>query len=69
MSARRPDGPVNLAGFLTVGEAARLVGVSRATLRNWDKAGKLRAVRHPMNGYRLYRRTDLECILKDLRQR
>lgn len=67
MSAKRLDGPVNLAGYLRVGDAARLVGVSRATLRNWDKTGKLRAVRHPMNGYRLYRRKDLESILKGLR--
>jgi excisionase family DNA binding protein len=69
MCAKRLDKPVNLAGYLRVGEAARLVGVSRATLRNWDKAGKLRAVRHPMNGYRLYRRKDLEGILKDLKRR
>jgi excisionase family DNA binding protein len=69
MSVKRLDEPINLAGYLRVGEAARLVGVSRATLRNWDKAGKLRAVRHPMNGYRLYRRKDLESILKDLRRR
>jgi excisionase family DNA binding protein len=67
MSAKRLDGPVNLAGYLRVGDAARLVGVSRATLRNWDKTGKLRAVRHPMNGYRLYRRKDLESIPKGLR--
>lgn len=67
MSAKRLDEPINLADYLRVGEAARLVGVSRATLRNWDKAGKLRAVRHPMNGYRLYRRKDLESILKGLR--
>lgn len=69
MSAKRPDEPVNLAGYLTVGEAARVLGVSRATLRNWDKAGKLCPVRHPMNGYRLYQRKDLDDMLKDLRQR
>jgi hypothetical protein len=32
--------------------ASRLSG----TLERWDKAGKLRAKRHPMNGYRLYPR-------------
>jgi excisionase family DNA binding protein len=54
----------NLAGYLTVGEAAKTLGVSRSTLRNWDKAGKLKPYRHPVNGYRLYNRKELEELLK-----
>jgi type I restriction enzyme M protein len=46
---------------VSLAEAARLLGVSKATLRNWDKAGKLTASRHPINGYRLY---DLEELKK-----
>jgi excisionase family DNA binding protein len=53
----------NLSDYLTVGEAAAKLGVSRSTLRNWDKAGKLTPHRHPMNGYRLYSRTELEKLL------
>lgn len=45
--------------FLTVGEAANFVGASAATLRNWDRSGKLPAYRHPLNHYRLYKKTDL----------
>ncbi|MFO0574300.1 MAG: MerR family DNA-binding transcriptional regulator [Polyangia bacterium] len=41
---------------LTIKAAAAVLDVSEATLRRWDKAGKLRAKRHPMNGYRLYPR-------------
>lgn len=41
---------------LTIKAAAEVLGVSEQTLRRWDKAGKLRAKRHPMNGYRLYPR-------------
>jgi excisionase family DNA binding protein len=41
---------------LTIKAAAELLAVSEQTLRRWDKAGKLRARRHPMNGYRLYPR-------------
>jgi DNA-binding transcriptional MerR regulator len=41
---------------LTIKAAADVLDVSEATLRRWDKAGKLRAKRHPMNGYRLYPR-------------
>src|SRR5215204_5879990 len=52
-----------LAEYLTVGEAADFLGVSPWTLRNWDKAGRLRAVRHPKNGYRIYRQQDLEAVL------
>jgi PAS domain S-box-containing protein/excisionase family DNA binding protein len=52
-----------LAEYLTVGEAAEFLGVSPWTLRNWDKAGRLRAVRHPKNGYRIYRQQDLDAVL------
>jgi excisionase family DNA binding protein len=51
------------ADFLTVGEAATKLGVSRSTLRNWDKAGKLKPHRHPLNDYRLYRRVEVEELL------
>lgn len=56
----------NLADYLTVGEAAEALGVSRSTLRNWDKAGKLKPYRHPVNGYRLYNRRELEELLKQI---
>lgn len=54
------------AELLTVHEAAELLGVSPSTLRNWDRDGKLRAKRHPLNRYRLYRRDDLENLLKGI---
>lgn len=58
--------PQNLRDYLTVGEAATALGVSRSTLRNWDKAGKLRPYRHPVNDYRLYNRKQLEALLKEV---
>lgn len=57
---------MSLGDYLTVGEAATTLGVSRSTLRNWDKAGKLKAYRHPMNGYRLYSRAALEALLEEV---
>ncbi len=48
------------AEYLTVAQAAAYVGVSAATLRRWDTAGKLAAVRRPNSQYRYYRITDLE---------
>jgi MerR family transcriptional regulator, copper efflux regulator len=55
----------NLADYLTIAGAAEFLGVSASTLRNWDRTGKLRASRHPMNGYRIYRSEQLEAILKE----
>jgi MerR family transcriptional regulator, copper efflux regulator len=58
------DAPLNLGNYLTVSEAAITLGVSRSTLRNWDKAGKLKPYRHPVNDYRLYSRDELDALLK-----
>ncbi len=55
---------ISFRDYLTVGEAARMLGVTSSTMRNWDRAGKLKPVRHPVNGYRLYKRIDLESILQ-----
>lgn len=44
---------------LTIKAAAEVLDVSEQTLRRWDKAGKLRAKRHPLNGYRLYLRREV----------
>jgi excisionase family DNA binding protein len=49
--------------YLTVGEAAQVLGVSPWTLRNWDKSGRLKPARHPKNGYRIYRHEDLQAVL------
>jgi len=50
--------------LLTIKAAAELLGVSEQTLRRWDEAGKLRARRHPMNGYRLYPREEVLAVKK-----
>lgn len=50
-------------GYLTVRDAAAFLGVAVSTLRNWDRADKLKALRHPLNGYRLYRKDDLRNLL------
>jgi MerR family copper efflux transcriptional regulator len=58
-----------LGDYFTVHEAAKFLGVSSSTLRNWDRAGKLKAHRHPLNGYRLYPRATLEKLLKRVKQK
>ncbi|MCB9746637.1 MAG: MerR family DNA-binding transcriptional regulator [Alphaproteobacteria bacterium] len=48
--------------LLRIRDAAALLGVSPKTLRRWDLSGKLRAVRHPVSGYRLYPREQLTAF-------
>ncbi|OHA14791.1 MAG: hypothetical protein A2909_01865 [Candidatus Tagabacteria bacterium RIFCSPLOWO2_01_FULL_39_11] len=50
--------------YVTIKEAAELLGVSPLTLRNWDKKGFLEPARHPINNYRVYSITDLENFIK-----
>jgi MerR family copper efflux transcriptional regulator len=57
-----------LDDFLTVKEAAEFLGVSPSTLRNWDRSGKLEAIRHPLNGYRLYKTKELKVLLDQVRE-
>jgi hypothetical protein len=43
----------------------KMLGVSRRTLFNWEKAGKIpKAKRDPMNNYRYYTETDLQKLKK-----
>jgi predicted site-specific integrase-resolvase len=53
----------SLENYVRVGEAASIFGVTPKTLRNWDRSGKLQARRHPVNGYRIYLREELEALL------
>lgn len=54
--------------LLTIKEAAKLLCVTTLTLRNWDKAGKLTALRHPLNNYRVYRRDDVDKLLSAINE-
>lgn len=53
-------------GLVTVKEASLLFGVNPQTIRRWDEKGKLKAVRHPMNNYRLYRLADIKKIAEKI---
>ncbi len=52
--------------YLTVKQAARLIGVTPLTLRNWDKSKKLIASRNPINNYRVYKPADIEMFLRKI---
>lgn len=57
-----------LKGFLRISEAAEYLDVPVTTLRNWENAGKVGALRHPLSKYRLFRRKDLDALLKQAKE-
>lgn len=54
----------NFKEYLTVKQASEFLGVTVMTLHRWDAKGKLKALRHPINRYRLYKQSDLKKLLK-----
>ena len=52
--------------FLNIKEAALILNVSKLTLRNWDKSGKLPALRHPISNYRVYKRAEVMKIIEQI---
>ena len=50
--------------YITIKEASEILGVSKITLRNWDKSGKLKAHRHPFNNYRVYKIEDIDKVIE-----
>jgi excisionase family DNA binding protein len=55
---------IRLDEYVKVAEAARILGVAQNTLRAWAEAGRMPMHRNPANGYRLFRRNDLEEFLE-----
>jgi len=54
--------------YITIKQASGILGVSPLTLRNWDSRGKLKAHRHPMNNYRVYKIEDLEQVIREIEE-
>lgn len=52
--------------YLTVAQAAEKIGISSDTLRRWDKSGKFKSVRHPINNYRVYTLEQVQSFVSDL---
>jgi excisionase family DNA binding protein len=56
---------VSLGGtdWLTLGQAARYLGVAQSTIRKWSDSGRVRAFKTP-GRHRRYRRDDLDAFLQ-----
>lgn len=52
--------------YSTVSEAATQLGVSSTTLRRWDKSGKFKSFRHPINNYRVYDESSIKALKAEI---
>jgi len=55
---------LKLSEYVLTAEAADILGVSQNTIRAWSADGKIPVHRNPANGYRMFRRKDLEAFLQ-----
>jgi excisionase family DNA binding protein len=53
----------NKKDLLSIGEASKYIGVSRDTLRRWEKKGKVTPSRSPTNR-RYYTKQQLDALIK-----
>lgn len=60
-----PKKNTTLPKLLTIRQTAEILNVHVETLRRWDKAGKLKAIRMNERGDRRYKPEDLERIVKN----
>jgi excisionase family DNA binding protein len=67
MATRDPGGvrraPANEPDWLTLGQAAKYLGVAQSTIRKWSDLGRVPAFYTP-GGHRRYRRADLDAFLE-----
>lgn len=55
---------IKLTDYVKTAEAAEILGVSQNTLRKWAASGAIPMHRNPANGYRLFKRSDLDKFLR-----
>ena len=55
--------PLGDTDWLTLGQAARYLGVAQSTIRKWSDSGRVRAFKTP-GRHRRYRRDDLDACLE-----
>lgn len=58
---------IKITDYLKIQDAAKFLGVTANTLRNWEKEKKIMVYRNPQNSYRLYKQEDLEKLLNNIK--
>lgn len=51
---------------MSISQAAEMLNVSSETLRRWDKSGKFKSTRHPINNYRVYSENQVLSIVEEM---
>jgi DNA (cytosine-5)-methyltransferase 1 len=54
--------------FVTIKRAAQFLGVAANSLRNWDRDAKIPVYRNPISRYRLFKKADLEKLLRQIKR-
>ncbi len=54
--------------FVLVSEAAEMLGVCANTIRSWGDNGKITEYRNPVNEYRMFKRKEIEGLIKKMQQ-
>ncbi len=62
MSKDLQESQKNKSRWLTIGQAAHYLNISKDTLRRWEKKGKIKAVRSPTNR-RYYTKEQLDLSM------
>ena len=52
--------------YYSLNEVSEILGKSKETLRRWDRSGKFTAVREPISEYRIYKKEQVNTLLKQL---
>ena len=58
----KENGMANSDSFLTITEAARMIGVSAKTIVRWEKSGKVRRSKRDFRGWRVFDDKDLKKL-------
>ena len=56
-----------MSKYISIKEAADLLGVTPQTMRNWEKRGQLIPYRNPINNYRRYKLSQIESFIEEMR--
>lgn len=51
--------------LISIGEAAKILGISIDSLRRWDKTYRLQSIRSGPRGHRYYRQSDIDLFLRN----
>lgn len=55
---------VKIIDCLNRTQAANFLGINITTLRMWERKGKIKSYKHPMTGYPLFNKQELQDLIR-----